>query len=121
MPRTKRRPPLRRNAPKRRLVGALLGGPLGAVAPAAGLLIWAAAGGETGDFTPRGPASNVAVAVAMLAVCVGLPAGLVGAVLARRVRTGRGAGWGEGVTAFAGALLAGAAAVLPLIVLGLRG
>ena len=111
-------------AAKRRLVGALVGGPLGLLISAGAVLAWLAADdGRWGRFVgePRGGTSAVATGLFMLAVGVGIPVGLVGAVLARRVRTARGAAWSRGTTAFVGALLAGLLSVLPLALLGWLG
>ena len=114
------RRPLKR-APKRRLVGALLGGPLGILTPAAAGLVWLASDGDRwadviGDA--RGGTGAIVTGLLMLAVGVGIPVGLLGAVLARRFRAGRGAAWGDGATAFVGAYLAGTLAVVPLACLG---
>ncbi|MFH5804190.1 hypothetical protein [Alienimonas sp. DA493] len=107
-----------RAAPRRRLVGALAGGALGLIAPIVVVLIWAAVDGgwEEYGLEPEGGTSAVVTALLMLAIGVGFPVGLLGAMLARRLRTSRGASWGDAATAFLGAFLAG---VLAAVVIGL--
>ena len=111
-------------AAKRRLIAALVGGPLGLLISAGAVLAWLAADdGRWARYVgePNGGTSAVATGLFMLAIGVGIPVGLVGAVLARRVRTARGAAWSRGTTAFAGAFLAGLLSVLPLAALGWLG
>ena len=105
-----------REGPRKRLIGALTGGPLGILLPAIGLLAWASANGGLAEWElePRGGISALVTVLLMTAVGVGFPAGLFGAVLARRLRTSRKATWTEGATAFVGALLAGLLVALPI-------
>ncbi|NNJ24197.1 hypothetical protein [Alienimonas chondri] len=112
-----------REAPRRRLIGALVGGPVGLLAPLAGLLGWASANGglESWGLEPEGGTGALVVAASMLAIGVGFPIGLLGAMLARRLKTSRGAAWGDGKTAFVGGVIAGALVALPLIWMLVRG
>ena len=112
-----------RSAPRRRLIGALVGGPLGLLAPLAGVLAWAAVDGGWAEhgIEPEGGTGALVGGALMLAVGVGFPIGLLGAVLARRVRLSREATWGDGVTAFVGAFLAGALLAVPLGWMLMRG
>lgn len=121
-PKQRRDEHLRRNArsaPRKRLIAALTGGPLGLLAPIVAVLIWAALDGgwEERGLEPEGGTSALATGLLMLAIGVGFPVGLLGAMLARRLRTSRGASWGDAATAFVGAFLAGAlaAAVVGLL------
>lgn len=102
------------------MIGALAGGAVGLVAPLLGVLAWAAANGGLAEhgLEPEGGTSALVAGGLMLAIGVGFPVGLLGAVLARRLRTSRQAGWGDGRTAFVGAFLAGAllAVVVSLLV-----
>ncbi|QDT16017.1 hypothetical protein [Alienimonas californiensis] len=108
-----------RSAPRKRLIGALTGGPLGLLAPIVAVLVWAALDGgwEEHGLQPEGGTGALVTGLLMLAIGVGFPVGLLGAMLARRLRTSRGASWGDAATAFVGAYLAGAlaAAVVGLL------
>ena len=111
-----------RAAPRRRLIGALAGGAVGLLVPPALLLAWAAADGGLAEhgLEPAGGAPALIAGGLMLAVGVGFPLGLLGAVLARRLRAARGASWEDGATAFVGAFLVAALAALVVVLLTVR-